>query len=284
MNCPVCSAVIPDSLRHCSSCQTDAGFPNVRECSNPMEVDEVNNRLTKTRARAAQRGCEALIDELNAVLRDESVVCVTMPAQVARSLAEDPRLIYSNYESQVGAGFRIPAQLQNDRHRAAIGGLLFGSYATKIRYGLMTIGQQGLPSYGGIVCRLRSKAIEHRTSFLDENSYTFVRTHELMAGDPIPMGHRAIWSNRGDLALAKVGDGIHAGFTRDRLQDLIVKASSKTRSEDEFIEAHIYDGFDVNAIEEMSAGASGEPSPEVKLDIKIALAAFATIRSKRTAE
>jgi hypothetical protein len=197
-----------------------------------------------------------------------------MPAQIARNLVLDPRMVYANYETLVGSTLRRPASSDNDRHRKAVASLLFGYFDSEIRYGNLAIANEALPSYGDIACRLRTEAVKKRTSFLEENSYVFVRKYGLKPGDPIPPGYRAVWDNRSKLALAKVGHLLRPGQPEGGLMEILVK-SSAARANDEFIEAHIYGGFSVDAIESMTRiPTSTKATREKELDTKIAIAEF----------
>lgn len=198
---------------------------------------------------------------------------VAMPAQIARSLVSDPRTIYANYEALVGSALRRPASPENDRHRKAVAALLFGHADAAIRYGNLAIGNEALESYGDVSCRLRSEAVRKRTSFLEENSYDFVRRHKIISGDPIPAGFRAVWENRDKLALAKIAGRLRPGQRNEELRACLV-SSSGDRTNDQFIEAHIHGGFSVDAIDSMSKIPKSRVTSETRIDIRIALSLF----------
>jgi hypothetical protein len=197
-----------------------------------------------------------------------------MPAAVARNLVSDPRTIYENVETLVGSGIRRPPSLQDDKHRAAVAGILFGTYGKQILYGVLTLTGEGLPTYGDIYCRLRSVAIQDRTTFLETNSYRFVEHHKLRAGMSVPQGYVAVWNNRHDLVTAKLSRALPHGSNISDWQGLLVQTDGKDRSKDEFIEAHVYDSFDVAAVEEMQP-AKKKFSREASIDVKLALEKFA---------
>lgn len=184
--CPECSTMVGINERYCPSCTCDMGAPNVRECAAKPERDRLQRRFDDARSKAMKNKAKREWEFLTTCVQNESGVVVAMPAQIARSIVADPRIVYANYETLVGAGLRRPAAQDQDRHRKAVASLLFGQSDTHIRYGNLAIGTEALGSYGDVSCRMRSDAVRKRTSFLEANSYTFVRRHHITAGDPIP--------------------------------------------------------------------------------------------------
>ncbi len=197
-----------------------------------------------------------------------------MPSGIALFLASDPRNVYANIETLVGAGIRQAPILEHDKHRKAVTGLLFGTYGDKLRYGILSLDKSGLPTYGDVCCRLREIAISDRTSFLETNSYKFVEDHNIRAGSPIPVGHRAVWENRHWLALAKLTGRIIKGQDAADWQRLLCYSDGKERANDDFIEAYIFDGFNIDAVEEMVKVEGKHFSKDVIIEIKLALDKF----------
>lgn len=231
---------------------------------------------------AQKNGCAQEFDGFARRLRDQSGVIVTLPAGIARDLATDPRTIYAGYESLVGARARRPAKLLHDRHRAAVGGMLFGTYANMIRYGVLSLTTAGLPTYGDVYCRLRAVAVQDRVSFLERNSYAFVALHKLKPGDSIPLGFRSVWADRHLLALAKLAVRLRPRTTPSDWQRLLIESDGISRENDEFIEAHIYDSFDIAAIEAMvPVPRRRKRSDPAELDVRVALEKFGSLKRKR---
>ena len=275
--CPRCHAQYSGSDRYCATCKHDLGAPNVREFGGPESRKALSRRAAGAeRAAKKSKKCRQEFQNLSDVVQGRSGVVVTMPASVARNLAADPRLIYENVETLVGAGIRRPPSLQDDKHRAAVVGILFGTYGRQVVYGILSLTCQGLPTYGDIGCRLRSIAIDDRTTFLETNSYRFVEQHRLRPGVPVPPGYAAVWDNRHVLAVAKLGKSLPWGTCLAEWQRLLVQTDRKDRSKDEFIEAHIYDSFDIAAVEAMIPCEGKDLSRGAKLDIKLALEFFAS--------
>ena len=249
--CPKCGTRVSATLRHCPTCGTDLGPPNVRDAKAGHNLEALTSRFDKAKTRAALRGCSEICDRVLDLLERESGVVISMPAGVALKLVEDPNMIYQNYERLVGIGARKPAELDRDRQRSAVGGLLFGSYANMIRYGLLSLTGAGLSTYGEVHCRLRSVAIDERTTFLETNSFRFIDDHKITPDGQIPGGYQSSWHDRHLLVMAKIADQVETGQTPVDWQNLLVFTDGQDRGKDDCIEAHIFDGFDVKAIESM---------------------------------
>ncbi len=279
-SCSVCGESLSTSMRHCPTCRTDAGAPNVRCCRTDANLKALHKRYAESLATAKAGGCLKEFAAFEAALKDKSGVVVCMPGSVARKLIEDPKTLYSSYDQLVGANARRPAAYNDDRHRRAVGAVLFGSFAEPIIYGALSLSKNGLPTYGTVYCRLRSVAIEKRTSFLETNSFKFVEDHGVGAADKLPAGYSACWKERHSLVLAKLGGRISSGQGESDWQAILINSDEKKRGNDEFVEAHIYEGFDINAIEFMVHAPSRKLSRMESLDRDLALDGFTRLRGK----
>ncbi len=171
-----------------------------------------------------------------------------MPATVAWNLLRRQEALYAGYESQVNAGIRTPARSEHDRQRAAVGGVVFGSYAKEIRYGVLSLDNLGVRNYGPVHCRLRERAVAHRVTFMEENSFHFVERHGLTPSDSLPAGYRAVWRERDKLASTKLEPQLAHDQTAEDWAQLLVK-NGRNRSEDEFVEAHVFGSFNKDSVE-----------------------------------
>lgn len=278
--CSECGAPLSATMRHCPTCRTDAGAPNVRRCRTDENLKALAARFDTARARASANGCSKEFIALEDMVKEKSGVVISMPARLVAKLFEDPNSLYANYEQLVGANIRKPADFDNDRHRCAVGALLFGIYADSIIYGALSLTADGLPTYGTVYCRFRSVAIDKRTSFLETNSYRFVRDHRILAGDKLPVGYTACWKYRHSLVLAKLADHLSAGQNQSDWQALLIQSDGQNRENDDFVEAHIYEGFDRNAIESFVPIPSKKLRRDEKLDLDIAISKLNSLRGK----
>jgi hypothetical protein len=257
--CPRCGARVSTSDAVCPACRLDLGAPNVREVDTDAERMALAKREARAQARARKRDCLGQYEELGNRLAGHSGVVVTMPATVAMVLFKTMSALYAGFESQVQAGVRRPPLPIDDRERASVAGTLFGSYAKEILYGVLSLNTWGLRTYGEVHCRLRDETIAHRVTFLETNSYHFVRRRKVIPGDPLPTGYRAVWSNRHLLALAKLQP--HLGKEQDQKQwpTILVRSDGRDRTKDEFIEAHIYGSFNSESIRDVEIDVEQAP-------------------------
>jgi hypothetical protein len=272
--CAKCGSLLNASLSYCSTCRRDVGAPNVRACRTKENTHALNSRFETSRKQAYTKDCKNEFKELEAAIKERSSVVISMPANIARSLVEDPKNIYSNYERLVGAQIRKPADLDDDRHRRGVVGILFGSYAEQIVYGALSLTDHGLPTYGDVYCRLRPITIENRTSFLEVNSFIFVKDHKIAPDDKLPIGYTACWNQRHCLVLVKLADRLLPGQTESDWQALLICSDGSNRENDDFIEAHIFELFDVHAIESMTQKCATYSSKAISLDVQIAISEF----------
>jgi len=278
--CPVCGAPLSATLRHCPTCQTDAGAPNVRSCRSDENQKALAARFDGAQSRASVNGCSKEFCTLSDLIEKQSGVVISMSAGMARHLLENPNVLYTNYDQLVGANARKPAGSDNDRHRCAVGGLLFGNYANMIIYGALSLAEEGLPTYGDVHCRLRSVTIDKRTSFLETNSYRFVKDHTVVAGNKLPAGYRACWEYRHHLVLAKLAGRLSTGQTESDWQAILIHSDGQNRKNDDFVEAHIYEGFDRNAIELVTPAIGKNLSRAERLDLDLAMDQFKRLGGK----
>jgi len=278
--CSTCGATLSAVMRHCPTCRSDAGAPNVRYCRTAENMTALAARYDTAKSISSARGCSKEFDALEDIVKEKSSVVISMPSGVARKLFEDPYSLYANYERLVGSEIRRPADPYNDRQRCAVGGVLFGSYADSIIYGALSLSEIGLPTYGTVYCRLRSVTIDKRTSFLETNSYKFVKDHGIVAGSKLPDGYMACWEDRHRIVLGKLADRLSTGETESDWQAMLIESDGKSLENDNFIEAHVYEGFDNNSVESLTAVLGKKLSKEEKLDLDLAIEQFNRLRGK----
>ena len=153
------------------------------------------------------------------------------------------------------------AEGEFDRHRRTVDAMLFGAYGDQIIYAALSLDGNGLKSYGAYSVILRDVAVSKRASVLEENSCSFVKNHKMEPGHPIPEGYRAPWGRRAELAVAKLADLISPTTSDSDFSSLLLSNGS-TRDDDNFMEVHIYGGFDQNAIEAVSGNSAPKRADE----------------------
>ncbi len=265
--CPRCNARTSPHLANCPSCRHDLGAPNVRACDTTTESNALGERWENAKEEACRQGLEREYMALGAFVRESGGVVVTMKAGFARAFLQDESSLYTNYESLVGAAARKPSAF--DTQRTAVGGILFGSYAEKILYGVLSTDGSGPASYGEVHMRLREVSIGLRTSFLERNSFHFVDQRQLRPGMTIPPGHRAKWDNRDQLAAVKHLPDLTARDDTDQFSAYLIASDPDDRQSEEFIEAHIYDVFDRQAVESIRVATTTPSDRSTRTDLEV---------------
>jgi hypothetical protein len=248
--CPQCGASIGWASERCVSCGRDIGFPNVRAASAPTEVDALEQRFKQSEAKAQESNLSPEFCDLLDLAARSSGVVVSMPAEAALNLVTNESSQYASYEGLVGSEARAPAAFANDSHRQVVAGALFGVYGTEIRYGALSLGARGLATYGDLYCRLKQIAVQERTSFLECNSYDFLKR---FGTENHPPGYRSDWRNRGKLIVVKLQQSglLRSGYQSEDWERSLLISDGKNRLRDEFIEAHIFGPFNVYSIEQI---------------------------------
>ena len=260
--CTGCGAEVQWSDDRCPVCGQDVGFPNIREVDTEAEHAALDRRYDSACVDARGRGAEDQLVAFEKAVRESSRAVIALPPSFLANLLQDSRTLYATYQNQVDAGVRRPAQAGDYRRRRAVEGTLFGAYGSQIVYATLALDHYGPKSYGSCTIELADVATRHRATLLEQNSYHFVRTHQMGHGDPIPNGYRAIWTDRHRLAVAKLASQVYPG-TQDSKFPTILLFSGTTRDKDEFIEVHVYGKLDNQAIE---AVATPRPSNAEKPD------------------
>jgi hypothetical protein len=194
-------------------------------------------------------------------------VIIAVPASAARAFFQDPRSLYQGYETLVGNGMRTPAPQDFDAERHAVSGKLFGHFAKNIRYGALSLNSYSLKNYGPVHIQLKDIAVKNRVSFLFENSYLLFRQLDVRASSPVPSGYRCSWLNKKELVASKLEPDLSSGSGKTEWENILVN-NGKTRDEDRCVEAHIYDSFNVDAVQNVEFTDDGTNKYD-KLDIKI---------------
>lgn len=266
--CTKCSAPENPMLRYCPTCGTDLGFPNVRAANSAENLRALDSRLAQSMENATARGVEDRLTELIQRVSQESHVVINMSTLVARQLLLDRNTLYAGYESLVGGSARTPALPELDSRRRMISGRLFGSYASEIRYGVLSLDGHGLANYGPIAVRIRNVAIADRVSFLQGNSYSIASQFEANTPTRLPAGLVCTWARRGDLAGVKLEPKLRVDESVAFSSLLVTSAGD--RANDEFIEAHIYGSFNGFAVQSVAIAPVAHSRAE-RLDIQVIL-------------
>jgi hypothetical protein len=244
-----CGHGLPVRANFCPHCGRPGLFPNVREASRPAEVAALGLRYADTRRDTDARGCAPIADAF-------LLAASASRAVIARPLGEIERLtrndleVYSTYYKQVEAEIRLPDDW--DPIRRIVEEAIFPGYKEDIRFAALTLDDRGPSSYGGCFFTLRGPLIAHRATVFEENNVLFVKQRDLKLSEMLhlPPGHRASWSDRGKLCIAKLGAKLQPATTAADFPGLLLHAGTTT-SDDDFVEVHIWGPITVRAIEKI---------------------------------
>lgn len=259
-----CRAEVPDHKRYCIVCGTDAGFPNVRACSGSEDVDALNKRVIQAEHQASLRGCKDIVlDYRKAVGNSCAVICRSLSA--VYQLVSGDNSLYATFYQGVYSDARLPENNEWDKIRESVDSLLFPYYYKDIRFASLSIDGSGLVGYGDYCIVLHDFSIKDRATVLEENAVLFVKRHRIVAGDKLPVGYRAAWPTRADIAIAKLSSKLTNFTKRENYQSITMNS---TKRDADFIEVHIYGPIHVKAIKSISG-----PEPKRKAD-KVMLASL----------
>ncbi|HEY8378220.1 MAG TPA: hypothetical protein VIK91_17110 [Nannocystis sp.] len=211
-----------------------------------------------------------------------TVAVINVSASWAVSFLKSDKLLYASYAPLVAAGARLPARFADDRQRRTVESALFGTYGEEMRYAALSLDGTGLVSYGPVTMVLRERAIAHRASVLEENSYDFSRRHRILANEPIPRGYRAPWATRHQLAMAKCGADVDATTTEVHYPQLVLW-SDGDRATDRFMEVSIFGPFNRRAVERIVLPAK-PPRGVTRTELNLVRAAAQTLDPPVTVE
>ncbi|HER26149.1 MAG TPA: hypothetical protein ENI69_03475 [Rhodospirillales bacterium] len=254
--CPSCEAKVNWAMDRCPKCKHDMGFPNIREVGCSNELDKLDSRHRKALDDAAKNNAQDRVSAFEKVLASQSSAVINCSPSFLAGFLEDNRILYSTYKLQVDAETRKAASMNDDRQRHGTEGTLFGSYAGDICYAALSLDGAGLVSNGPCSVTISETTCEASATLLEENSYTFVRNRNILPGDDIPLGYRALWRDRHKLAVAKLAHKVTPG-TQDHTFKHLLLESDGNKENDEFLEIHLYGPFDNQSIDAVSA-----PRPE----------------------
>ena len=117
----------------CRACNYPAAqwAPNVQLASKPDEVAALEERYRSACGEAAEATAGLKVLEQVA---DRTAAVVSVPVGLADGLFTGDNPLYAPYEQQLKGRLRTPAEPENDRHRRAVGSLLYGSYGEEMVY------------------------------------------------------------------------------------------------------------------------------------------------------
>lgn len=264
--CSFCGVQRPRRRTHCPHCGRPSDFPNVEDAASPDEASALRLRYDAALAGARARGCEPQVRLFEEAVALRSQAVFACPLSKLMLLATGLVDFYPTYhqmaELRILAGPSKPGDPDWDVLRPETETPLFGEeFKKSIHHAALTLDGSGLSSYGECTVLLRESMIAHRASVFDENSILFMKHHgiTIFDSDKLPCGFRAVWSERGRLAAAKLAHRIDAHTTAGQLPKILIRPGS-VPLQDDFIEVHVFGSLTPHSFERVfySSSAAGK--------------------------
>ena len=226
------------NARHCNVCGRDAGFPNVRRAQSKNERDALDQRVSSANASSLARGVSHQLNAFKAAVDSSSAVMNRSLGALSEWLNGSNEL-FVTFHKQVAYLGRHPQDNEWDPQReaaeAAINPYVYGD----ISYAALSLDGRGMTYYGDYAVTLSTFLIDDRSSVFEENPYHFNRTHHITIGQPVPVGYRAIWFDRSDLAVAKLHSKIDQNTVSDDFPNILME-DRRDQPDCDYVEVHIY--------------------------------------------
>ena len=224
--CAVCGETNDHISDRCLTCGADIGAPNVRLARSAVERSALRVRYDDAVYRAQARGALDVLRLFERELASSGAV-VNCSLSFLKDFVTQPKTLFANYHQTVQAGVRKAALPERDQERTVVDAIMFGSFASAVRFAALSLNNRGVESYGPYSLRLRDIAVANRSSLLEENSFDFVRRHSLGPRVAAPQGFRSDWNLRSELAVAKLGDLLGSDTRTSRFAQILLRSEGK---------------------------------------------------------
>lgn len=240
VECSYCHNRFPLGSERCPHCAQPGLFPNVQAAGSAEERNALNLRYQTAINGATSQGADEAIKDFEAAVTGSQAVIARSLNDLLRMATSDKE-IYATYHQVVDAGLRLPSDEKGDILRVQTDDALFSGYKQHIRFAALSLDRIGLRNYGEFSLVLRENMIAHRASVFEENSVVWMRKHRIKISEAnnLPKGYRAIWSDRGKLAVAKLSKKIQSTTQPHSYPGLLLQQGA-TSEDDQFIEVHIW--------------------------------------------
>lgn len=256
--CHACNSEVPLACRNCPACGADNGYPNVRLADEPAEKEALALRVAEAEASAAAGGYLDVLEALGiAVLSSKAIVARALAPIL--DLLNNGTSLYSTYSLQLAAQSRTPEDNEFDRVRTQFEAALAPGFHREIRFAALTLDDRWLSSFGRYAMVLRSSMIEKRATVFEENPYLFVSRLRVLLNQPLPVGYRATWAQRSDLAKAKLFSKLNTKTNSSEFPRLLLHDTHDHRAD--YIEVHIFGPFNRNSVAKVVG-----PKPKTRED------------------
>ena len=182
-------------------------YPNVHHASLQEERDALDAGYRSAVEEAEERGTSSALTVFERdVAGSLPVICRSIEDLLA--LAKSDHRLYTTYYKLIEADVIVPSGSEWDLYRQLTDTAIFPGYRQDIRFAALSLDGVGLTNYGDYSIVLRDAMIAHRASVFEQNSVIWMRRLGFDRAADLPRGARALWDDRGRLAVAKHGRSI----------------------------------------------------------------------------
>jgi hypothetical protein len=229
----------------CPRCHENVGTINVRRAKS--EQGDLLRRYAAAQQNAQTQNRDAPFLHFLDTVKQSSQVAITLDLKTLCKIVEEEGAYENTYRLRQSG--RKPRSLSEQAgHRRAVDALFFDDYYEEIHFGALTLDKKGALSYGACTILLNNKASKNRVSFTTRNTFHMAFENTASSNGSIrpdlpfghlPVGHRATWETRGELACAKIEPQLTPTTSETDFPNLLLKQGTG-KADDDFIEAHIY--------------------------------------------
>jgi hypothetical protein len=266
--CEYCGYDVPASSDRCPHCARPSRFPNVIAAKNPAEQDALALRHQAALNRA-DPAVAAVLQQFATAVGKRSQAVIARYATEMFALAANDKALYASFYELVQAKARLPSDNFWDSVRGVVDEKLFTHYKEHIRFAALSLDGRGLRRYGDCFFVLKEAMIAHRATVFEENSVVFMDRLKLPLTAELPTGHRALWQDRGRLAVVKLADAISPNLVEGDFPALLIRDGTKPE-DDQFIEVHVYGPFSIHSVAAVSQQTRGSAVRHKALREKLA--------------
>jgi hypothetical protein len=235
--CPKCGTDVQPQHRYCHVCGTDVGFPNVRAANIPPEREALEARVNAAWASARATGSETKLKEFESAVRNASAV-MNRSAGALFGWVNGPSPLFKSFHRQVEEDGR-PVDAEWDQQREAAESTINPFVYRELIFAALSLDGTGMTYYGPYAVTLRTVTIEDRSSAFEENPFVFNKRHHVVAGQAPPPGYRAKWSEKSQIAVAKLHSKVRTSTSEKDFPSILME-ERRGESDCDFVEVHIY--------------------------------------------
>jgi hypothetical protein len=137
----------------CLSCQTDAGFPNVRRAEKPDEKAALEIRLRNAGVSAQARGAAEVLDEFELAVSQSNAV-MNRRIDDLHTWMTSASPFFASFHSQVRDGAIAARDNGWDEQRTSAENTIHPIYFEKLQFAALALDDLGMSYYGDYCVRL----------------------------------------------------------------------------------------------------------------------------------